>query len=37
MIEATLKDAQVAYHGLRRVPARMEEAFISLIRGMDSP
>jgi ABC-2 type transport system ATP-binding protein len=37
LIEATLKDANVAYRGLRRAPARMEEAFISLIRGMDSP
>jgi ABC-2 type transport system ATP-binding protein len=37
MIEATLKDAGVAYRGLRIAPARMEEAFISLIRGMDSP
>ncbi len=36
LIEATLKDAGVSYRGLRRAPARMEEAFISLIRGMDS-
>ncbi|HEY43111.1 MAG TPA: ABC transporter ATP-binding protein [Anaerolineae bacterium] len=37
IVEATLKDAGVAYRGLRRAPPRMEEAFISLIRGMDSP
>jgi ABC-2 type transport system ATP-binding protein len=37
VIEATLKDADVAYRGLRRAPIRMEEAFISLIRGMDLP
>ncbi|UCF59729.1 MAG: ABC transporter ATP-binding protein [Anaerolineaceae bacterium] len=36
-IEATLRDAEISYRGLRRAPARMEEAFISLIRGMDSP
>lgn len=36
LIEATLKDAGISYRGLRRAPARMEEAFISLIRGMDS-
>jgi ABC-2 type transport system ATP-binding protein len=37
IIEATLRDAEISYRGLRRAPARMEEAFISLIRGMDSP
>ena len=37
MIETTLRDAGVSYRGLRRAPVRMEEAFISLIRGMDSP
>jgi len=37
IIEATLRDAGISYRGLRRAPARMEEAFISLIRGMDSP
>jgi ABC-2 type transport system ATP-binding protein len=37
LIEETLKDAGIAYRGLRQAPARMEEAFISLIRGMDSP
>ena len=37
IIEATLIDAGISYRGLRRAPARMEEAFISLIRGMDSP
>ncbi len=36
LIEAKLKDAGISYRGLRRAPARMEEAFISLIRGMDS-
>jgi hypothetical protein len=37
IIETTLRDAGISYRGLRRAPARMEEAFISLIRGMDSP
>ena len=36
-IEATLRDSGISYRGLRRAQARMEEAFISLIRGMDSP
>jgi hypothetical protein len=37
IIETALRDAGISYRGLRRAPARMEEAFISLIRGMDSP
>jgi len=34
-IESFLKEAEIPYRSIRIVPARMEEAFISLIRGME--
>jgi ABC-2 type transport system ATP-binding protein len=33
-VEDVLKENRIAYHGVRPVPARMEEAFISLIRQL---
>ncbi len=35
-IEAALEQAGIPYHGMRLAPARMEEAFISLIRKMEA-
>jgi drug efflux transport system ATP-binding protein len=35
-IEKYLKDASIAYRGLRIAPARMEEAFISVIRQLEA-
>jgi ABC-2 type transport system ATP-binding protein len=36
ILEAALQEAGQTYHGLRPVAPRMEEAFISLIRGMEA-
>jgi ABC-2 type transport system ATP-binding protein len=34
-IEDALQEAGIRYSGVRKAPARMEEAFVSLIRGME--
>jgi ABC-2 type transport system ATP-binding protein len=37
LVEEALREAGVQYGGVRAAPARMEEAFVSLIRSMEHP